>query len=240
MDIDTRFVRRISLRPGAAVADGQWPYTLEPVRQLLGDGLSLPAGVTYLVGENGSGKSTIIEALASAYGLGPEGGSRGADHATRPSKSSLGSALQLTRGVGGSQWSFFLRAETMHGFYTYLERNPGRGNEPVFHEMSHGEGFLEVLRTRFERPGLYLLDEPESALSFSSCLALAGLLHELAGAGAQIVCATHSPLLTALPGATIFELDDTGIHARAWEELALVDHWKRYLQTPQAYLRHIL
>ncbi len=92
------------------------------------EGLDLPAGVTFLVGENGSGKSTIVEGVAMAYGLSPEGGSNQAKHSTRASESPLGNALHLTRGLGAGRWGFFLRAETMHGFYTYLEaiRTPAR------------------------------------------------------------------------------------------------------------------
>ncbi|RZS87132.1 putative ATPase [Motilibacter rhizosphaerae] len=236
--LDRRPVRRVQRRAGEELPTG-WPYDLPPVRQLLRDGLDLPEGVTFLVGENGSGKSTLVEALAMAYGLNAEGGSRGAQLSTRRSESDLSDHLQLVRGIDAPRWSFFLRAETMHGLYTYLEANPGK-RDPAFHEMSHGEGFFEVLLTRFDSAGFYVLDEPESALSFSSSLALVGVLAELVEKGSQVVCATHSPLLCALPGATILELDDQGYHEAAWEELEIVDHWRRYLGDPGAYLRHIL
>jgi predicted ATPase len=199
--------------------------------------------VTVLVGENGSGKSTLVEALALAFGLSPEGGSRGAQHSSRSSESDLHKSVQLLRGVGASRWGFFLRAETMHGFYTYLEHNPPTGTQPEakFHEMSHGESFLEILSTRFESPGLYVLDEPESALSFTGCLALVGRLNRLvAGGRAQVVVATHSPIVAALPGATILEVGDWGLRTSAWSDLVLVDHWRRFLEAPNAYLRHVL
>jgi len=129
----------------------------------------------------------------------------------------------------------------MHGFYTYLEEHGGSNpREPVFHEMSHGESFLALLRTRFDSPGLYCLDEPEAALSFSAQIALVGTLHELAAGGAQILCATHSPLLAALPGATILEVGPWGVRRTSYEELELVAHGKRYLDTPMRYLRHVL
>nr|WP_269205084.1 AAA family ATPase [Motilibacter aurantiacus] len=150
--------------------------------------MDLAPGVTFLVGENGSGKSTLVEAVAAAYGLNPEGGSRNARFSTRATESGLGSVLRLVRGAGGRQWAFFLRAETMHGLYTYLE-SVGIGG---LHERSHGEGFLEVLRTRFDTPGFYVLDEPESALSFSSCLALMGVLDDLTRA-ARRCCAPPTP-----------------------------------------------
>ena len=167
--IDQPPVVRVEAAPGAGIGPGDWPCTIPAVRQLLPDGLTLDRGVTSLVGENGSGKSTIVEALAMLFGLSPEGGTRFGHHSTRATESSLATALRMHRGLGAPRWGFFLRAETMHGWYTFLEEHP-RAHEPVFHEMSHGESFLEVLRSRFDSAGFYCLDEPEAALSFSATL----------------------------------------------------------------------
>lgn len=232
-------VRRVAAAEGVQPAS-RWPHTIPAVRQLLTDGLDLDRGVTFLVGENGTGKSTLVEAIAVAYGLSPEGGSTGARLTTRATESPLSDDLQLTRGVGGGRAGFFLRAETMHGFYTYLEQNPGARPEPVFHEMSHGESFLNLISDRFTRQGFYCLDEPESALSFSSSLAVVGVLNELATSGSQVLCATHSPVIAALPGATILEVGDWGIRKTTWDDLQLVQNWKAYLQAPERYLRHVL
>src|SRR6478735_8889016 len=129
--------------PRAAQADRRrWPVTIPAVAQLLDEGLELGGGVTFLVGENGSGKSTVLEGIALAYGFSPEGGSTSARHTTRPTESPLSDWLQIQRGVGAARWGYFLRAETMHSFYTYLEENPSTRGEPTFHEMSHGESFL--------------------------------------------------------------------------------------------------
>jgi predicted ATPase len=209
------------------------------VRQLLGDGLDLAPGVTFLVGENGSGKSTLVEGVAMAYGLGAEGGSKGLLHRTRASESALGDALRLVRSPGPLVASYFLRAETMHGLYTYLEQNPG-GPDPLFHEMSHGESFLAVLRSRFIGYGFFLLDEPESALSFRSCLALVALMDDLRQEGAQVLCATHSPLIASLPGATILEVGEHGLRETAYEDLDLVRDWRDFLAAPERFLRHLL
>ncbi len=216
-----------------------WPYTLAPVRQLVSEGLDLAPGVTFLVGENGSGKSTIIEAVAMACGLSPEGGSTGAQHRSRESESGLDATLRIVRSPGAPRWSYFLRAETMHGLFTYLE-SAGPSRDAAFHEMSHGESFLELVRSRFDDVGFYLLDEPESALSFSACLGLIASFDDLAHAGAQVLCATHSPLLCALPGATVLQLDEDGFRPVAWEDLDLVGNWRAYLEAPQRYLRHLL
>ena len=217
-----------------------WPRTVPAVAQLLAGGIDLAPGVTFLVGENGSGKSTVLEGIALAYGFSPEGGSNQARHSTRPSESPLSDWLEIQRGVGASRWGFFLRAETMHAFYTYLEDNPTSGPEPVFHEMSHGESFLAILDTRFDRPGFYCLDEPEAALSFSSTLALMATLQRIALHGGQVLCATHSPILASLPGARVLELGERGMRETRWEDLELVHHWRAYLDSPRRYLRHLL
>ena len=239
MRFDQPPVVRVAHDPAGPLEPGEWPLTVPAVAQLLDEGLELEPGITFLVGENGSGKSTLVEAVAMAYGLAPEGGSTGSRHSTRASESPLGSALRLQRGIGSGRWGFFLRAETMHGFYTYLEDNPS-SRDPRFHEMSHGESFLAVLETRFDSPGFYALDEPEAALSFSSTLGLIATLQRVAASGGQVLCATHSPVLAAMPGATILEVGDWGLRRTTWSELELVQHWKSYLDAPGRYLRHLV
>ncbi len=232
----------VSVRPSddAPPATTQWPTSIPAVAQLLRDGMDLSPGVTFLVGENGSGKSTLVEGIAIAYGLSPEGGSRQAMHSTRPTESPLSEWLRLQRGVGANRWGFFLRAETMHSFYTYLEDNPSARGDVSFHEMSHGESFLALLESRFDEPGFYCLDEPEAALSFSSTLALIAVLQRIVDEGGQVLCATHSPVLAALPGAKILEIGEWGIRPAVWEDLELVNHWRSFLQDPPRYLRHLL
>jgi predicted ATPase len=117
-DVARHPVRRVEARAGHDLVGHHYPASIPAVAQVLGDGLDLAPGVTFLVGENGSGKSTLVEAVATAYGLSPEGGSTHSRHSTRPTESSLGDALQLVRGAGASRWGFFLRAETMHGWYS--------------------------------------------------------------------------------------------------------------------------
>ncbi|WGX94373.1 AAA family ATPase [Nocardioides sp. L-11A] len=237
MDFDQPPVVRVTAED--RLDPDEWPMTIPAVAQVVRDGLDLGEGVTFLVGENGSGKSTLVEAIAVAYGLSPEGGTNQGRHTTRESESPLHGALRIQRGLGAGRWGFFLRAETMHGWYTFVEQNPGE-RAPVFHEMSHGESFLEVLRTRFDSPGFYCLDEPEAALSFSSTLGLISVLDRVVGEGGQVLCATHSPVLAAMPGATILEVGDWGLRRTTWEELELVQHWRRYLDDPRRYLRHLL
>ncbi len=217
---------------------GDWHLRVPAVRHVLEHGWDLGAA-TVLVGDNGAGKSTLVEGIATVFGMAPEGGSTGSRHRTRPTESGFAHDIRLVRGAGASRRGFFLRAETMHGFYTYLDDNPG-GGDPQFHAMSHGESFLELIGDRMMRPGLYVLDEPESALSFTGCLALLAHLHDLVRHDSQVILSTHSPLLAALPGATVLEVGEWGLRETAWEDLDLVTSWRAFLGAPDRYLRHVL
>jgi predicted ATPase len=218
-----------------------WPWSVPCVRQLLDEGLRFTVPVTFLVGENGSGKSTLVEGLAEGFGLDSYGGSHDWRYASSRERSVLGERVRFEaasargRRMVGS-WSarkgFFLRAETA------MDALDREGFAPD--AVSHGEGFLAAFRGKFLQAGFYVLDEPEAALSFTSCLELVGHLDRLAKDGGQVVCATHSPLLTALPGADIIEVGDHGMRRVAWRDLEVVDHWRRYLADPHAYLRHIV
>lgn len=242
-------VLRVERRPGAEVQADRWPDSVPAVAQLLEHGLDLPAGVTFLVGENGTGKSTIVEAVAAALEIPADGGTShhraGAVRDGGHDRSDLGERLRAVRvgsAGGGTRAGFFLRAETMHRFVTYLAQagsEDATATHPL-HQVSHGESFVEMLTGSWvRRAGVVLLDEPESALSFTTSLALAGVLGELAGAGKHVLCATHSPLLTALPGARILQLDEAGIAAVDWDDLDVVSHWRSFLDAPERYLRHL-
>jgi predicted ATPase len=237
-EFDTRPVRAFVPGPGVEVDEARWPASVPAMAQLLREGLELPAGLTVLVGENGSGKSTVVEGLAEAYGLNPQGGSAQASlFRVRDSEPGVGHGLTVVRGPRG-QWSYFLRADTMSQLYTYLEENPGRKIEPL-HELSHGEGFLEILRTRVNQAGFYLMDEPDAPLSFTASLGLAALLHDLAEAGGQAVVATHSPIIAAIPGIRLLELGPWGMRPASWEDLSLVNSWRQFMRDPQSYFRHL-
>lgn len=232
-------VRRVEAGEWAdEVPAGRWPRTLGPVGHLLRHGIDL-APATIIVGENGTGKSTIVEGIAEAYGLPATGGAprRGRQEFS----TALAPALRLVRDRGASRHGFFLRSEAPeqgHGVVRLREVDgPAPGARS--HELSHGESFLSALAGRSTEPGLYLLDEPESGLSFTSCLTLVTLLADLAADGSQVLVATHSAVVAALPGATILELSDDGIQQTEWADLELVRHQRRFLSDPAAYLRHL-
>jgi predicted ATPase len=227
---------------------GGWPFTLPSVSHLAGHELRLTAPVAFLVGENGSGKSTIVEAIADVCGINSEGGKAGTRYASTGAATPLGevldadltsAGLQLIRGPRTKRKAFFFRAETLFNLGRNVSGRLGFWEEDLT-EQSHGEGFFTVLDRMVSGPGLYLMDEPEAALSFQSCLRLLGLMDRVAREGGQVICATHSPILASLPGAQILELGDDGIKAVEWEALELVDHWRRYLAKPDFYLRYAL
>ncbi len=217
-----------------------WPATLPPVRQILAEGLDL-GRATIFVGENGSGKSTLVEAIAMACGINSEGGSTGSMHHSRTTESGLDAHLEVLRNAGTSKYGYFLRAETMHGFFSYLEDNPKmRGQDIDFHRLSHGESFLALITDRFRGGGLWILDEPESALSFSGCLSLLSVLTQLMDDGdSQVILSTHSPMLASLPGADIYEVGSWGLRRNGWDDLELVKSWRSFMDAPQRFLKYI-
>nr|MDQ2877077.1 AAA family ATPase [Actinomycetota bacterium] len=152
----------------------------------------------------------------------------------------LGRGLRVERSASRPRWSYFLRADATQGLYGYLADLPGGRSNERFYALSHGEGFLEILRTRVNQPGFYLMDEPDAPLSFTATLGLVALLHDLAGAGSQLIVATHSPMVAAVPGARILELGDWGIRPAQWEELHLVGAWRRFMTEPDSYFRYLL
>ena len=218
--------------------EGAHPYTVPAVWGL--DGLAL-ARVTYFVGENGSGKSTILEAIAVAAGFNPEGGTTNFAFTTRTSESSLGRALRLARGSTRPKTGFFLRAESFFNVATEIERL-GVGDsygDRSLHEQSHGESFLSLFKHRFGPKGFYILDEPEAALSPQRQMALLCRMHELVEQGSQFVIATHAPIVLAYPGATIYALDARGISPVTYDDTETVSLTRDFLARPQAYLRRM-
>ncbi|GIH12994.1 AAA family ATPase [Rugosimonospora africana] len=228
-----------------------YPFTLPVVRGLRAAGrLDLDPGVTFLVGDNGAGKSTLVEAIAVAAGFNPEGGSTNFRFSTRASESSLGGYLRLVRDVHRPRTGFFLRAESYYNVATEIERlnldTVSRSLLPAYgghnpHERSHGESFLDLVNHRFGPRGLYLLDEPEAALSVHGCLAVLARIHELVHQGAQFVVATHSPILLSAPDARILQIDGDGsIRQVAYDEAETVALTRAFLNDPARYLHHLL
>jgi predicted ATPase len=225
----------------------RYPYNLPAVRYLTT--LAFHPKVTFLVGENGTGKSTLLEAVAVACGLNPEGGSRNFNFATRASHSKLDECLRLARAPGLPADSYFLRAESFYNVASEIERlDKEPGGPPIIaayggrslHEQSHGESFFALFQNRFRDHGLYLMDEPEAALSPRRQVQFLGLLHDYVKRGGQFVIATHSPIIMAYPEARIYLLDTAGIREVAY---TATEHYlvtRGFLSNPQRTLSVLL
>lgn len=186
----------------------------------------------------------MLEAIAIAAGFNPEGGSSNFTFTTRDSHSPLGEAVRLIRGTRRPATDFFLRAESLFTAATYLENLPDRPLDAYggvsLHEQSHGESFLATIVHRFGPNGLYLLDEPEAALSTQNCLTLLHRIHELTSAGSQFIIATHSPIVVAYPEATIYAFDEGGVEAVDYDDVESVSLTRAFLDGRERFLHELL
>lgn len=204
--------------------DAAYPFNLPAVRTL--HSLPFHPNVTFLVGENGSGKSTLIEALAVAWGFNAEGGGREHRFETRASHSPLHRFVRPIRSPQRVQDGFFLRAESFFTVASYLEDPDIKGvryGPRKLHEQSHGESFFALFENRFIGDGLYILDEPEAALSPSRQLSFLAKMHELVLARSQLIIATHSPIILGYPNAWIYQVSEHGVDRVEYED---TDHFQ--------------
>ena len=200
------------------IGSGSYLRRIDSVSKL--NWLAFHKPITFFVGENGSGKSTLLEAIAVAYGFNPEGGTKNYRFSTYDSHSELCEALRLVRGIHKPGWGYFLRAESFYNVATAEDeysRGPG-GRPQHFHEKSHGESFLALAQSNFKPNGVYLLDEPEAALSPQRQLTLLLEIVECARAESQFIIVTHSPILLGIPDAEILSFDGGQIHPCSYEE----------------------
>jgi len=201
----------------------EYPFCIPVVRHL--NTLTFHPDVTFLIGENGTGKSTLLEAIASALGFNPEGGTKNSLFSTRDTHSNLFEFLKAGRSYKAPRDSFFLRAESFYNVASYIDdvayENSYGGKS--LHAQSHGESFLALLSHKFRGNGLYFLDEPEAALSPSRQLSALALIHRLVKNESQFIIATHSPILMAYPGSRIYSFSDDGISETRYED---TDHYR--------------
>lgn len=248
-DLDARhYLREVRLLRDKISSFDSYPFSLPAVRNL--DILALHPAVTFLIGENGSGKSTLLEAIAIAWGFNPEGGTRNFNFATRRSHSALHQCIRLSRGYRRPRDGFFLRAESFFNVATeieHLDEAPAFGPPVIdsyggqsLHEQSHGESFFALLMNRFGGNGLYILDEPEAALSPTRQMAMLSRLHELVKNDSQFIIATHSPIIMAYPDAQIFSLSVQGIASVSYEETEHFLVAKDFLNNREKMLRVLL
>lgn len=207
------YLRSVRIDPQADIDSDRYPFNIPAVRSL---GVLEPhPDVTFFVGENGAGKSTVLEAIAVALGMPAEGGTRNVRR-EQQDVSPLHQVLKVTKGWRWPRHAYFLRAESLFNVFTYLDQL-GPGGDPSLHLRSHGEAFMDVLQG-FRGDGFYLLDEPEAALSPNRQLAALAVIDRLVKGGAQFIIATHSPILLAYPNATILSFDADGMREVAYED----------------------
>ena len=221
------FIRSLQLQTENIQDFSRYPFCL-PVFKHITE-INLHPRVTFFVGENGTGKSTILEAIAVARGFNPEGGTFNFTFSSRASHSDLHQHIRLVKGTKRMRDGFFLRAESFFNLATAIEEldAEGIGRSVIdsyggrsLHEQSHGESFFSAIQNRFGGDGLYILDEPEAALSPVRQMALLSRIHQLVQLNSQFIIATHSPILMSYPDAMIYQLaaDETGLHRVAYEQ----------------------
>ena len=232
--IAARFERREGWDVGA------YPFNLPVVRDL--DELVFHPKVTFLVGENGSGKSTLIEALAIAWGFNAEGGGKNFNFASRASHSSLNRFVRPVRSARRARDGFFLRAESHFNVSTEIDRlgvSDAYGGVSL-HEQSHGESFFALLDHRFRGDGLYIMDEPEAALSPNRQLSFLARMHELIGRRSQFIIATHSPIILGYPDAWIYQTTAKGLERVTYEDTDHVQVTRNFLNHRDVFLDTLL
>jgi len=240
----------VSLRKKEVYPDGEYPFTIPAVREF--DEINFHPQVTFFVGENGSGKSTLLEALAKSFSLNAEGGSRNMHFSTEETTSSLDSYLIVKKGIIRARDSYFLRAESYYNVATEIRKlddAPGDTSSRIIdsygglslHHQSHGESFFSLLHHRLHGNGIYLLDEPEAALSVRRQMSMIARMHELCTKEkSQFIIATHSPILLSYPHAWIYEFSEKGIVRRARDEVENFSLMQDFMRCPERYVKELL
>ncbi|MCB2359102.1 AAA family ATPase [Clostridium estertheticum] len=209
-----QYLRRLEIKRENVESFSNYPFCLPTIKNL--SSLDFHPKVTFIVGENGSGKSTILEAIAIACGFNPEGGTINFNFSSMNTHSELYKYIKLVKGVKKPKNGFFLRAESFYNLASNIDELDREGGPKLvssyggqsLHKQSHGESFFAVFMNRFGSDGLYILDEPEAALSPSRQMSMITRIHELVNMGSQFIISTHSPIIMAYPESTIYEIKD--------------------------------
>jgi len=238
------YIRQVKINKSRIEDINSYPFCLPVVRNI--DTLTLNAPVTFFVGENGTGKSTLLEAIAASFGFNPEGGSKNFNFSTRQSHSNLHEYVTLVKGAKRLKDGYFLRAESYYNVATELDIIEDDAPIPYksyggksLHEQSHGESFLSLMLNRFGGNGLYLLDEPEAALSPVRQMTLLAHIDTLVKENSQFIIATHSPMLLAYPDAEIFVLEEDSIKVVPYKETEHYVITREFLNNPEKMLKEL-
>ena len=231
-----KFIHSIKI-DWSKIKEDSYLKKIDSIRKI--DQLSFTSNITFFIGENGTGKSTLLEAIAAAYGFNPEGGTLNYRFSTYDDLSDLGNAIRISKGFKRPISSFFFRAESFFNVATMaIEYNSIYG-EKGLHEQSHGESFLSFFQS-FQNEGIYIMDEPESALSIQRQLTLLIQIAEMAKKGSQFIIATHSPILLAMPNSSIWSFDNGTIHTCKYEDTENYQILKMLINNRESFLNQLL
>ncbi|MRH41410.1 AAA family ATPase [Aquibacillus halophilus] len=244
---DTQYIREANLKEELISSYDAFPLSL-PIIQNFTELLFHP-NITYIIGENGMGKSTLLEGIAIALGFNPEGGTLNFNFSSYNSHSNLDHYLRLVKGVNRAKDSFFFRAETFYNVATNIEeldKEPLSGGKIIdsfggksLHEQSHGESFFAAFTERFQGNGLYILDEPEAALSPLRQLSMLSRINELINQGSQFIISTHSPIIMAYPNSKILQLTEDGMTEVSLEDTYHYSIMKQFFEDRDRLLHHL-
>lgn len=244
---ESQYIRSVNLKSEQISSYGQFPLNLPVIRNF--QEITLHPNVTYIIGENGMGKSTLLEGIAIALGFNPEGGTLNFNFSSYDSHSSLDEYLQIVKGVNRAKDSFFFRAETFYNIATNIEeldKEPFSGRKIIdsyggksLHEQSHGESFFAAFMERFQGSGLYILDEPEAALSPLRQMSMLARINDLVNQGSQFIISTHSPIIMAYPNAKIIQLTENGMCDSKLEDTNHYSIMKQFFEDKDRLLHHL-
>ncbi|MFD2627392.1 AAA family ATPase [Oceanobacillus kapialis] len=247
LDESTAYIKSMELKRDQIPSYNRFPFHLPVIRNL--NKFTFHPNVTYIVGENGMGKSTLLEGIAVALGFNPEGGTRNFNFSSYDSHSELDHYLRVAKGAIRPKDGFFFRAESFYNVATNIEKMDEEklGGRPIIdsfggqslHEQSHGESFFAAFLHRFSGEGIYILDEPEAALSPLRQMSMLARIHELVNEGAQFIISTHAPILMAYPEAKLMELTEEGIQEMALEETGHYRTMKQFFENKDRLLHHL-
>ncbi|WP_299091647.1 AAA family ATPase [uncultured Metabacillus sp.] len=244
---DSQYIRAVYLKREQISSYDHFPLNLPVIRNF--QELKLHPSVTYIIGENGMGKSTLLEGIAIALGFNPEGGTLNFHFSSYDSHSNLDEYLGLVKGVNRAKDHFFFRAETFYNVATNIEdldKEPMSGRRIIdsfggksLHEQSHGESFFAAFIERFQGNGLYILDEPEAALSPLRQMSMLARINELVQQGSQFIISTHSPIIMAYPNAKIIQLTEAGMRESTLEDTNHYSIMKQFFEDKDRLLHHL-
>lgn len=248
MNSKEQYIHEVKLKREKIHSFKEYPFSLDIIKNL--STIKLHPNVTFIVGENGSGKSTLLEAIAVSWGFNPEGGTKNFKFKTYDSHSKLHRYLRLSRGAKPAKDGFFLRAESFFNVASEIQRLDQEESfgPPIInsygglclHEQSHGESFMALIKNRFYGNGLYILDEPEAALSPLRQMSLISRIHELVKQNSQFIIATHSPIILSYPDSKIYQIEKEKLQSIDYKE---TDHYiitKNFLNNPEKMLKILL